>query len=335
MRARVLSFSIFLLMSTAFAQGNLGVITGTVTDPSGAAVVGASVVLENTANGSTIRSASFARGKYTISNVPAGTYELTVNVVAMSPFSKKGLTVAAGQTVECAVRLAYNTQLGTLGEDRISLSADLQRHAPPTGPAPRTFDGKPDLSGVWWSPRTVDPGHPEFLPQAQEVARERTANLRKDTPQAYCLPSAVLRIGPLYEFVQSKDYLVEISDDDSPGFHQIYLEGRRHPKDPNPAWYGDNIGHWEGDTLVVDRVAFDPRVWLDQAGHPHSSKLHVIERYRRPDFGHLETEITVEDPGILAHPFTEKRVSDLAPGERIYEFICPEDNRDVPHLVGK
>ena len=335
MRPQALPLLFIIVVAAVFGQSNTGVVTGTVTDPSGAAVVGAPIVLKNAATGNTVRTASFARGKYTVSNLPAGTYELTVDAVAMSPFSKKELAVAAGQTVECDVRLAYNTQLGTLGEDRVSLSADLQKHAPPTGPTPRTFDGKPDFSGVWWSPRTIDPGRPEFLPQAQTVARQRTDNLRKDTPQAYCLPSAVLRIGPLYEFVQSKNYLVEISDDDSPGFHQIYLDGRPHPEDPNPAWYGDNIGHWEGDTLVVDRVGFDERVWLDQAGHPHSSKLHIVESYTRPDFGHLETEITVEDPGVLAHPYTEKRVSDLAPTERIYEFICPEDNRDVTHMVGK
>jgi hypothetical protein len=77
----------------------------------------------------------------------------------------------------------------------------------------------------------------------------------------------VTRIGPLYQFVQSKDYLVMISDDDSPGFHQIYLDGRPHPKEPDPQWYGHSIGHWEGDTLVVDRVNFEEQVWLDQESH--------------------------------------------------------------------
>ncbi len=90
-----------------------------------------------------------------------------------------------------------------------------------------------------------------------------------------------------------------ISDDDSPGFHQIYLDGRPHPKDADPLWYGHSIGHWEGDTLVVDRVNFEDQVWLDQAAHPHSDKLHVIERYSRVDLGHLETEVTVEDPRVF------------------------------------
>ena len=86
--------------------------------------------------------------------------------------------------------------------------------------------------------------------------------------------------------------------------------------------------------MVVDRVAFDDRVYLDQESHPHSDKLHIIERYHRPDAGHLEIEITVDDPGVLAKPWTQKRVTDLA-NEEIFEFICTENNRDVSHLVGK
>jgi hypothetical protein len=182
---------------------------------------------------------------------------------------------------------------------------------------------------------TVVPGKPEWLPVAQETANQRQANNRIDSPQLRCLPSGVLRRGPLIEFVQSTAFLIEISDDDSPGFHQIYLDGRGHPKEPDPLWYGDSIGRWEGDTLVVDRVNFTDEVWLDQQAHPHTDKLHVIERYRRPDLGHLEAEITVEDPGVLARPWTFKRVSDLAPKELLREFICDENNSDLSHLVRK
>ncbi|MBZ5578799.1 MAG: carboxypeptidase-like regulatory domain-containing protein [Acidobacteriia bacterium] len=335
MRKSAIPFFFLVLTGAAFAQSNSGLIAGTVSDPEGAMVSGASVQLKNTATGHSFTTISLAKGNYTLANVPPGTYDLTVSVAGLNPYSRKNVAVTAGQTLPLNIRLEYNTQLNTLGEDRVSAAADAKRHAPPDGPTPRTAEGKPDLSGVWWTPRTVDPGHPHFLPQAEQIAKERTENLRKDTPQARCLPSAATRIGPVYEFVQSKAYLIEISDDDSPGFHQIYLDGRSQPKDPNPAWYGHNVGHWEGDTLVVDRIGFDERVWLDQAGHPHSAKLHITERYRRPDFGHLETDVTVEDPGILAEPYTEKRVSDLAPSEEIYEFICPENNRDVIHMVGK
>jgi hypothetical protein len=265
--------------------------------------------------------------------VPSGTYDVTVSAASMTNFVRRGVAVAAG-AVSLNVILPFNTQLGTLGEDRGAAAFNAALHKPPAGPTPRTKDEKPDFSGVWWSPRVIDGGSPQFLPAAETVAKERAENNRKDSPQARCQPSAVTRLGPLFELVQSKDYLVIISDDDSPGFHQVYLNAQ-HSADPNPAWYGHNTAHWEGDTLIVDRVAFKDQVWLDQDSHPHSAKLHVTERYRRPDLGHLEMETTVDDPGVLVKPFTMKRVADLADGIHIDEFICTENERDVLHMVGK
>jgi hypothetical protein len=282
----------------------------------------------------THRAVSDKTGKYNLAGMPPGTYDLQVVAGSMQTFSKKGIEVKAGPALRLDIRMDFNTQLGTLGEDRVTAAADAARHHPPAGPAPRTADGQPDLSGVWWSPRTVDTGKPAFLPWAVAAAKERTDNNRKDSPQAKCLPSAVLRMGPLVELVQSKQFLIVISDDDYPGFHQVYLDGRPHPADPF-AWYGHNTGHWEGDTLVVDRVGFNDQVWLDQDTHPHTDKLHVVERYRRPDLGHLEIETTVEDPGTVAKPYTIKRVADLAPDQEIHEFICNENNQDAEHLVGK
>ena len=324
-----------LLYAIGLAQSGPGTITGVVSDSLGASVDNAPVQLKDAATGHVRSSATSKTGKYTLSDLPAGRYDLSVSVGGLKPFQKRDVSLAAGQNLQLDIRLEDTTQLNTLGEDRLAIAAAIKRHQPPSGPTPRTAAGKPDLSGVWWNPATVDPGKPEFLPHAQEIADQRQRDNRKDSPQAHCLPSAVTRVGPLFQFVQSAAYLVEISDDDSPGFHQIYLDGRPHPRDPNPAWYGHSIGRWDGDTLVVDRVGFDSRVWLDQDSHPHTDKLHVIERYQRPDLGHLEIEITVEDPGVLARPWTMKRAAELAPGEQIYEFICPENNRDVQHLVGK
>lgn len=324
-----------LAAAAAVGQSGGGAITGVVSDPLGAGVDRTTVQAKDAATGSVHSATTAADGKYSFAGLPAGKYDLSVNVPGLAPYQKKDVALETGKTLRFDIRLADTTQLGTLGEDRLAIAAAIQRHHPPSGPTPRTAGGKPDLSGVWWNPQTVDPGKPEFLPWAEAVTNERRDNNRRDSPQARCLPSAVTRLGPLFEMVQSAQYLVLISDDDSPGFHQIYLDGRPHPKDPNPAWYGHNIGRWEGDTLVIDRVGFNDRVWLDQDMHPHTDKLHVIERYRRPDLGHLETEITVEDPGAMARPWTMKRTADLAPAEEIYEFICPENNRDVEHLVGK
>lgn len=328
-------FALLLSTAEAFGQSEQSSLTGNVKNPVGGNAAGVSVQATNTATGVVFRATSSATGEYSFTKLPAGSYDLTATWPGVAPFAQKNVAVKSGANERVDIAMKEGSQLSTLGEDPLAIAADLRRHHPPAGPAPKTGDGKPDLSGIWWSPRTVDPGKPEFLPNAIEVARKRVEDNRKDSPQAHCLPNAVTRVGPLYQFVQSKDFLVMISDDDSPGFHQIYLDGRTHPKDPDPLWYGNSIGHWEGDTLVVDRVNFEQQVWLDQDAHPHSDKLHIVEKYRRVDLGHLETEVMVEDPGVLAKPWTMKRVSDLAPGEEIREFICAENNTDLPHLVGK
>jgi hypothetical protein len=331
MRTLGIALTATFLIQTAVAQsilGSTGTITGMVTDPLNAAVEGATV------QAGSIKATTGKDGTYKLAGLPPATYDVQVTAPSLKAFQQKGLAVKAGEPLKLDAKLEYNTQLGTLGEDRLTAAADAKRHHPPAGPAPRTVDGHPDLTGVYWSPRTVDGGKVEMQPWAQKITDERLANNRKDTPQGQCLPNAVLRLGPLVEFVQTKDFLVIIADDDYPGFHQVYLDGRKHPDDPYQ-WYGHNIGKWEGDTLVVDRVGFNDRVWLDQDLHPHTDKLHVIERYSRPDLGHLEIETTVEDPGALLHPFTTKRVADFAPDQEIHEYICNENNQDVEHLVGK
>lgn len=320
-----------LLACSVWGQSSL---SGSVLDAGGVAVEAATVRARNTQTGATSTTVTARDGKYSFGSLTPGAYDVSITgVPAMTNFERKNVTVGSKPEI-LEIRMDFNTQLGTLGEDRVNLAADARRHNPPSGPTPRTKDGKPDLSGVWWRPVDTDGGNPQFLPAAESVARERREHNNKDNPQVRCLPGAVLRFGPLFEMVQSDNYLVIINDDESPGFHQVYLNGR-HPEDPNPAWYGHNTARWDGDTLVVDRVAFDERIWLDQGAHPHSPKLHVVERYRRPDLGHLESEVTVDDPGVLAKPYTIKRTADLAQGYDIYEFICAENERDAPHMVGK
>jgi len=330
-------FCLFILTVFAAAQTSpgSGSIAGSIADGNGAAVSGAAVQIKNLQTNAVTKTSSDAAGKYSITALPAGNYGITVTAARLTTFHSANLTVESGKTNALEIRMAFDTQLGTLGEDRFATAADILLHKPPSGPTPRMKDEKPDLSGVWWSPRTIDGGNPQFLPAAEAIAKQRRDDNRKDNPQSHCLPSATTRLGPLFQLVQSRDSMVIISDDDSPGFHQVYLDGRSHPADPNPAWYGHNVGKWDGDTLVVDRIGFNERVYLDQDLHPHSDHLHIVERYRRPDLGHLEMDITVEDPDVLAKPFTMKRVADLAQGYEIYEFICPENERDALHLVGK
>ena len=102
----------------------------------------------------------------------------------------------------------------------------------------------------------------------------------------------------------------------------IYLGGRPHPAEVNPTWYGDSIAKWDGDTLVVDTVGFNDRTWLDSVGHPHTEQLHVTERYRRPNLDNLQLEVTIEDPGAYAKPFTLAGSFRLAADKELRERYC-------------
>ena len=115
----------------------------------------------------------------------------------------------------------------------------------------------------------------------------------------------------------------------------VFMDGSTHPKDLDPSWFGDSRGKWAGDTLVVDTVGFNDKFWFDGIGHPHTEKLHVIERYRRTDGGNLNYEITIDDPGAYTRPFTLYGHSPLLQNTEIMEYFCIENNQDVAHILGK
>src|SRR5262249_38984425 len=114
---------------------------------------------------------------------------------------------------------------------------------------------------------------------------------------------------------------------------QIYLDGRGHPKDFNPSWMGHSIGHWEGDTLAIDTVGFNDLAWA-AGSFPQTEKLHVTERFRRLDLGHLEVEMTYDDPGAFKQPVTRRVVDTLAPKDvDVLEYVCNENEKDVAHTL--
>jgi hypothetical protein len=113
---------------------------------------------------------------------------------------------------------------------------------------------------------------------------------------------------------------------------QIYTDGRRRPADPEPLWLGYSVGRWERDTLVVETAGFNDKSWLDGMGHPHSEALRVVERYRRRDFGHLDEEITIDDPKMYTRPFTIKATHLLEADSDILEYFCAENEKDRIHL---
>ncbi|HEY1239465.1 MAG TPA: carboxypeptidase-like regulatory domain-containing protein [Bryobacteraceae bacterium] len=321
------------------AQANTArqTVTGTVMDPEGAPFAGAFVQLKNSATAGVLNAVSDPRGKYTLGVPAPGLYGLSVNVPGMKPYAKPDIQIRAGETLQIDARLEDSLQLRTLGEDPETIFAlFINRPPPPSGPAPRTPDGKPDLSGVWLGAPAEIPKL-DMLPWAADLTEERTANNAKDHPLSRCLPAfPVALLGPgFFRLVQSPAMLVMILDDDVPGFRQVFLDGRPHPKDFGPSWLGHATGKWDGDTLVLDLVGFQDKGWIDFSGHPNSEALHIIERIRRPDLGHLEIEIAVDDPGAYRKPWSTKKTASLAPGEEILEFICNENNKDVAHMVGK
>jgi hypothetical protein len=328
-----------VLLSAATALGQTagatsGTITGTVVDLSGDIVANAPVQATNVATKTRYEGASSDKGVYTIAQLPAGTYELSVVALGFNPFSQPNLTVSAGQTLRFNIRLT-DYQLGTLGDGREFRVSLLTPHATPSGPAPRTREGTPELSGVWYAQRTVDAGKPEPLPWADALQKERAANNSKDAPGAHCLPRGLTNAGALFPFklVQTPTLLVLLFEDDTPSHRQVFLDGRGHPKEPNPNWMGHSIGHWEGDTLVVDTVGFNDQSWLDTIGHPHTEGLHIIERLHRVDLGHLEIELTIDDSATYVKPWVIKRVADLDITDEVGEYVCID--KDAAHLVGK
>ena len=223
--------------------------------------------------------------------------------------------------------------MGTLGDgDIYSRIAQLYKPAPPEGPARRTAGGKPDFSGVWRAPRTIESNEPDLLPKAREVLNGRFANNALDSPAVRCMPDAILRLSPFFKLLQTPNVLMVVIEAETPGYYQVFVDGG-HRKDAGPAWYGHATGTWDGDTLVVETTEFNPRRWLKIYGTPISEKLHLTERFQRPDLGHLQIETTIDDPDIYPKPWTMKRVADLAPGEEIIESICNENNKDPQHMV--
>ena len=216
-----------------------------------------------------------------------------------------------------------------------------------TAPAPHRADGTPDLSGIWYQDSNrftrdiaADIGDEAvpYQPWAKKLARERAtgAHSRED-PDANCLPQGVPKISAVpapWKIVQTPDLIVVVYEAFTL-WRQIFLDGRQlRVDDVNPTWLGYSTGHWEGDTLVVDSRGFNGKTWLDQLGKPTTDKLHVIERFKRTDYGHMTIESTIDDPGAYTKPWTVSSTYHLLPDTELLEFICNENNRDLEHLPG-
>jgi hypothetical protein len=211
-----------------------------------------------------------------------------------------------------------------------------------SAPAPRTPDGKPDLSGVWehLNSRTsayyLDRIDFPWQPWAEALFKERIANNQIDNPEGRCMPRGLPKADAfdLHKIVQTPG-LILILYEFQTTFRQIFMDGRELPKDPNPTWMGYSVGHWEQDTLVVESNGFNGKAWLSFRGNPVSDALHLTERMRRRDFGHMDIQITLDDPKAYTKPWTVELHPQLIPDTDLLEFVCNENEKDLRHLVGK
>jgi hypothetical protein len=215
-----------------------------------------------------------------------------------------------------------------------------------SAPLPRTRDGKPDITGIWMPnglkyliniAADLKPDEVPFQPWAAALYKERRANNGRDDPNNRCLPSGV----PEKDAVTSPFKIMQfpgetvILYESRTIFREIFTDGRPLPKDPNPTWQGYSIGRWEGDDFVVETNGLNDKIWMDTNGHPITEAAHVTERFRRHDYGHMDIQITIDDPKAYTKPWTITENPSLLVDTDLLESVCEENNKDARHIVGK
>jgi len=318
------------LAPVTFAQVQHGTIIGTVTDVRGNRVIGETVLVRNKATKQVLEAPLGTVGEYRIS-VPAGTYELVIASITRTYqryVHKQDITVSAGATIAVHIPSVGLSNQGVPGDDNAHALIRAEYAGKVKGPAPRV-NGKPDLSGVWFmaEPVTFDTLVSAVLtPRAQSVVEGRRNN-PQDQPTANCLSFGPLPLeGLAVRVMHSRTHLMLLVEGE-PVVRQVFLDGRPHPSEPNPTWMGHSVGRWDGDTLVVDTIGFNDKVWLVGPGpYPSTETLRLTERYRRVNLATMIVDYMFEDPATFMTPWKVQRVWELAPGEEVMEYLC-ENNR--------
>ena len=272
--------------------------------------------------------------------------------------SVMALIVAAGASLDAQWPRYQVPQVPRTADGRPDLNA----------PAPRTADGKPDLSGIWENfrkagdapVRSVNAAFFDDLPAtlinefrdvgagvkgglplqpwAAELKKQRMAENSKDNPDAHCLPLGVMQLHTHVDprRILQTPLLIAIIYEANYGLRQIYMDGRPAPNnDPQPWWYGYSRGRWDGDTLVVETTNFRDGGWLDINGSPLTDAAKMTERFRRPNYGTLDIEVTVDDPKAYTRPWTVALTQRIMVDTEMLEFICLENEKSSQHYVGK
>ena len=173
-----------------------------------------------------------------------------------------------------------------------------------------------------------------YQPWLAALVKERTANNAKDDPHVTCLPDTFLRnysLPHLLKFVQTPGLLVML-DELNASYRQVFTDGRPLPEDPTPSWQGYSSATWDGDTLVVDSIGFRDDLWIDWNGSMIMSDAKVRERLRRPDYGHLEVEVTVDDPKAYTKPWTVTLHQRIALNTELVDEICLENEQSYQRM---
>jgi len=204
-----------------------------------------------------------------------------------------------------------------------------------SAPAPRASDGKPDLTGLWHAgPNERSDFKPaDALPWAQEAARRREIDPPYDGWAVTCVPPGpmISLTGPM-RIVQTAN-LVAMLYELPNNFRQIYTDGRALPKEPSPTFQGYSVGHWDGDTFVVETIGYNTRSLVGRPPHPHTEALRTVERYRRRDFGHMDLELTVDDPNTFARPWSLTTELLFDADTDLLEYVCNENEKSRQHFV--
>jgi hypothetical protein len=227
-----------------------------------------------------------------------------------------------------------------------------------SAPAPKMADGKPDFSGVWENdgydpsraeglaggpPKTVFfdvanglGGAPPYQPWAADIAAKRKSEFAKDNPDARCLPLGSLQMmaHPLPKKIVHTPGLLVILHERNMEFRQIFTDGRTLPVDPNPSWGGYSSGKWDKDTLVVQTTGFRDGLWADFNGSPLTDAAKLTERFRRPAYGRLDVEVTIDDPRAYTRPWTIHLNQHISLDTELLEYACLENEKDVTHFPG-
>ena len=231
----------------------------------------------------------------------------------------------------------------------------------PSASTPRLASGKPDFSGIWINdttcPGRTDPdaivcgveltmaptginlgfgmkGGLPYQPWLAALVKERTANDAKDDPHVRCLPDTFVRaygLPHLLKFVHTPGLLVMLNEMNA-GYRQVFTDGRPLPADPTPSWQGYSTAKWDGDALVVDSIGFRDDIWIDWNGSMITEAAKVRERIRRPDFGHLEVEVTIDDPKAYTKPWTVTLKQRYAPDTELVDEICLENEQSARRM---